>query len=155
LVARPLGVTGVSNPLPATGAADGDSADQARANTPLAVAALDHLVSVQDYADYARTFAGIGKASAEQLSDGRQSIVYMTIAGADPSPIDADLLSNLLRTMRRLGDPNLPLRLDTRELMLLVISAKIKVAEPYQFLDVAPRVRSKLFDTYSFVKQEL
>lgn len=155
LVARPLGVTGVSNPLPATGAADGDSADQARANTPLAVAALDHLVSVQDYADYARTFAGIGKASAEQLSDRRQPIVYMTVAGADPSPIDADLLSSLLRTLHRLGDPTLPLRLDARELMLLVISAKIKVAEPYQFLDVAPRVRGKLLDTYSFAKQEL
>src|SRR5260370_5949273 len=67
LATRPLGVKSVINPLPATGGADRERIDQARRNVPLAVLALYRLVSVQDYADFARTFAGIGKASAARL----------------------------------------------------------------------------------------
>jgi predicted phage baseplate assembly protein len=157
LVTRPLGVSGVSNPVPASGAADRDSTDQARGNTPLAVAALDRLVSVEDYADFARTFAGIGKASAAQLSDGRQLIVYMTIASTDGSPIDpnSDLFLNLLLALRQLGDPNLALRVDLCELMLLVISAKVQVLANYQFQDVAPLVRAALLSTFGFAKRDL
>ena len=77
------GLKGVINPLPATGGADRESRDRARRNIPLAVMALDRLVSTQDYADFARTFAGIGKASAKELSNGRQTIVHVTIAKAD------------------------------------------------------------------------
>ena len=63
---------------------------------------LDRLVSVQDYADFARTFAGIGKASAARLSDGRRQLVQVTIAGADDIPIDptSDLFQNLLIALR-------------------------------------------------------
>ena len=59
---------------------------------------LDRLVSVQDYADFTRTFAGIGKADARRLSDGRRQLVHVTIAGADDIPIDptSDLYRNLL-----------------------------------------------------------
>ena len=157
LVTRPLGVTGVSNPLPSTGAADRDTADQARGNTPLAVAALDRLVSVQDYADFARTFAGIGKASAAQLSDGHQLIVCLTIASTDGSPIDpnSDLSQNLLAALHQLGDPNLPLQVVLCELMLLVISANVQVLPSYQFEDVAPLVRTALLNAFSFAERDL
>jgi len=49
LVTRPLGAKDVINPLAASGGADKESRDQARKNAPLAVMALDRLVSVQDY----------------------------------------------------------------------------------------------------------
>ncbi|MGA7206695.1 MAG: hypothetical protein WBX27_18945, partial [Specibacter sp.] len=58
LATRPLGVSAVNNPLRSTGGADPETRDAARANAPLAVTALDRLVSVADYADFARTFAG-------------------------------------------------------------------------------------------------
>jgi len=48
LATHPLGAQGVVNPLPASGGADPDRIDQARANAPIAVMALDRLVSVQD-----------------------------------------------------------------------------------------------------------
>jgi predicted phage baseplate assembly protein len=157
LVTRPLGVTGVVNPLPATGAADRDSRDQARRNTPLAVAALDRLVALQDYADFARTFSGIGKASAVQLSDGHRSIVYVTIAGADSPKIDksSGLFQNLLQAFRQLGDPNLPLQVDLCELMLLVISAKVQVFTDYQWDNVAPLIRAALLDAFGSAQRDL
>ena len=59
LATQPLGAQGVINPLPASGGVDPDRLDQARANAPVSVTALDRLVSVSDYADFCRTYAGI------------------------------------------------------------------------------------------------
>ena len=73
LSTRPLGVKEVINPLRASGGADKEGRDQARRNTPLAVMALDRLVSTRDYADFARTFAGIGKALATEATDGARA----------------------------------------------------------------------------------
>ena len=107
LVTRPLGVKEVINPLRASGGADKENRDQARKNAPLAVKALDRLVSVQDYADFARTFAGVGKARAEELSDGRRQLVHVTIAGADDIPIDetSELFRNLRQALLDFSDP--------------------------------------------------
>jgi predicted phage baseplate assembly protein len=121
LVTRPLNVKDVVNPLPATGGADKEDRDQARDNAPLAVTALDRLVSTQDYADFARQFAGIGKASAARLSDGLKQIVHVTIAGADDIPIalTSDLYRNLVEALHDFGDPYLPIKVEVRELKLL------------------------------------
>ena len=64
LQTRPLGIRSVTNPLAATGAADRETPENARRNAPLPVLTLDRIVSLQDYADFARNFAGIGKAKA-------------------------------------------------------------------------------------------
>jgi len=157
LTTRPLGLKGVINPLPATGGADKESRDQGRRNAPLAVMALDRLVSVQDYADFARTFAGIGKASATAISDGRRQLVYVTITGADNIPIDksSDLYRNLLQAFQKLGDPNQAIQVEMSELMLLLLVASIHILPDYQWESVEPRIRQRLLDTFSFERREL
>jgi len=157
LVTRPLGVKEVINPMRASGGADKESRDQARKNAPLGVLALDRLVSTQDYADFARTFAGIGKASAARLTAGRRQLVHVTIAGADDIPIDqtSDLYHNLTKALRDYGDPYLPIMVEVRELMLIVLSANVRVQPDYQWESVAPKVRAKLLDTFSFERREL
>jgi hypothetical protein len=157
LATRPLGVKGVINPLRASGGADKESRDQARRNTPLAVIALDRLVSTDDYAAFARTFAGIGKASAVRLSDGHRQLVHLTIAGADDIPIDttSDLYHNLHRALRDYGDPYLPIDIAVRELLALIISAKVRVLPDYQWESVAHDIRAALLDAFSFERREL
>jgi PKD repeat protein len=157
LATRPLGVKGVINPRPASGGADPESRDQARRNAPLAVLALDRLVSVQDYADFARTFAGIGKASAARLSDGRRELVHVTIVGADDIPIetDSDLYRNLFQALRQFGDPYQPIRLDRRELLLLVISARVRLLPDYQWETIQPKIRAVLLERFSFERRDL
>ena len=157
LAKRPLGVKGVINPLRASGGADPESRDQARRNAPLAVMALDRLVSVQDYEDFARTFAGIGKASAVELSDGRRQLVHLTIAGVDDSPIDqrSDLYGNLLQALHGAGDPYQPIKVDARSLVQLVISARVRVLPDYKWEFVEPQVRTALLNTFSFERREL
>jgi predicted phage baseplate assembly protein len=157
LQTRPLGVKSVINPLRASGGADREDRDQARDNVPLAVMALDRVVSVKDYADFTRTFAGIGKAAARELSDGSRELVHLTIAGADDIPIDveSDLYRNLLAALRRYGDPDLPIAVEMRELIVLVIAAKVRTAPDYQWEPVATAVRAALVDTFGFAKRSL
>jgi hypothetical protein len=157
LATRPLGLKSVINPLAATAGADRDSRDQARRNAPLAVMALDRLVSVRDYADFARTFAGIGKASASRLSDGRHQVVHVTIAGAEDIPIDVNsaLYRNLTQALHDFGDPFEPIQVGIRKLKLLVVSAKVRVLPDYQFESVAPKLRNALLDTFGFDRREL
>jgi predicted phage baseplate assembly protein len=148
---------GVINPLPATGGADRETRDQARRNAPLAVMALDRLVSVQDYEDFARTFAGIGKASSARLSDGHRQLVHLTVAGVDDIPIakDSDLYRNLVRALQQFGDPHQPLRVEVRELILLIISARIRVLPDYLWESVEPNIRATLLDTFGFERRDL
>lgn len=157
LATRPLGVKAVVNPQRASGGADPESRDQARRTVALGVLALDRLVSVQDYAGYTRIFAGIGKAAAVRLSDGRRQIVHLTIAGAADAPVDpgSDLYRNLLLALDRFGDPNVALRVALREAVFLVLSARVKVLDDHLWDDVEPRIRAALLDTFGFDRREL
>jgi hypothetical protein len=154
---KPLGVKGVNNPLPASGGVDKEPRDQARINAPIAVLALDRLVSVQDYADFARTFAGIAKASAQRLSDGVREVVHLTIAGAGNIPIDitSDLYRNLVAALGRFGDPLQPLQVESFERVLLVVSAKVSLLPDYLWEHVKEKIRASLWDKLSFDSREL
>jgi len=157
LVTRPLGVRDVINPLPASGGADRESRDQARRHAPLSVAALDRLVSVRDYEDFARIFAGVGKANAAHLSDGRVRLVHLTVAAEDDAPIgpDSDLLHNLETALRRYGDPRQPLRLEVRERSFLILQAAVKLLPDFLWQKVEPAIRTALLAAFGFANRDL
>jgi predicted phage baseplate assembly protein len=157
LQSRPLGVSGVTNPLPATGGADRDTLDQARRNVPLAVLALDRLVSVPDYADFARARAGIGRASAVRLSDGTNTVVHLTIAGTDDIPIDEtdDLFQNLRQSLSAFGDASQPVQVAVRELLLIVMAAAVHVDADHRFDLLEPQIRAGLLDRFRFGHRDL
>ncbi|AJT64934.2 hypothetical protein T261_3264 [Streptomyces lydicus] len=156
-VTRPLGVTGVTNPQPATGGADADGPGLTRRTVPLAVSALDRLVSLPDYEDFARSRAGIGRAAARELYDGRRRVLHLTVAGVDDIPIapDAEVLRALRSSLAEYGDSRLPVRVDVREPVLLLLMAKVKVAPDYSWALVEPRVRAALLRQLGFEGREL
>ncbi|MFE1872772.1 putative baseplate assembly protein [Streptomyces sp. NPDC059496] len=157
LVSRPLGVSAATNPLPSTGGTDADGPEDTRAGIPLRCHALDRLVSVRDYADFARSRAGIGRAAAARLSDGRREVVHVTVAGADDVPVDASdpLLRSLAAALTEFGDPHLPVTVDVRELVLLVLSAGLKVLPDHSFDTVEPAVRAAVLGTLGFAARDL
>lgn len=157
LQTRPLGVKSVLNPLRASGGADKENRDQARENAPLAVMALDRLVSLRDYADFTRTFAGIAKASGRRLSDRHQEFIHLTIAGADDIPIDptSDLYRNLLIALRELGDLSVTVRVNSRRLVVLVLSANVRLLPDYQWEPVVTNIRAVLLESFGFQKRAL
>jgi hypothetical protein len=157
LASRPLGVNAVTNPLPTTGGADGDTASDVRTRAAVQCLALDRLLSVQDYADFTVARAGIGKAAAASLTDGSRELIYVTIAGVADAPLDeSDLLvTDLREALAKLGDPYLPVRVAVRELLVLVLSAGIKVAADYSYDLVEPAVRAAALAAGGFASQAL
>lgn len=119
LASRPNGVAAVTNPLAATGGTDRDGLDQIRGRAPVGLSALDRLVSPGDFADFARAFAGIGKAvvsctrrekdaepEAVPCAGGQATELTLTVAGEDDAPLDrgSALLGNLEDALVRYGD---------------------------------------------------
>jgi predicted phage baseplate assembly protein len=157
LVSGTDGLKSVINPQPATGGADPEGLESTRARIPLAVSALDRLVATADYAEFARLFAGIGKAASVRLPSSHGQMVQVTIAGQDDIPIDesSDLFRNLLAALEDYGDPYLPVSLARRELLLLVIAARVKLNSDYVWETVEPQIRAGLAGVFGFDARDL
>ncbi|MFF0287946.1 putative baseplate assembly protein [Streptomyces sp. NPDC005262] len=156
-ITRPLGVTAVTNPQPATGGAETDGPGLTRRTIPLAVSALDRLVSLTDYEDFARSRAGIGRAAAREIFDGRRRILHVTVAGVDDIAIahDSEVLRALRSSLAEYGDSRLPVQVDVRELVLLLVAAKVKVAPDHTWSVVEPRLRQALLSQFGSGRREL
>jgi hypothetical protein len=156
LMSRPLGVKAVINPLAASGGADSESADAIRTNVPTALLALDRLVSLSDYAAFARTFAGIGKAAAAQIGTGRAALVAITVAGQNNAAIDpdGDLVNNLGAELTLLGDPNQAFTIAPCDRMLLFVSAGVDIAPNAVWETVEPAIRAALAVTFGFAVRD-
>lgn len=113
LLSRPLGVSEAVNPVAASGGEDAESLDRARQNAPMTVLTLDRVVSIADYANFARAFAGIDKAHALWIPAGPAYGVVLTIAGEDGAavPESSAPYRHLRDALRSQGDPLVPLRL--------------------------------------------
>jgi len=111
LLARPLGVSGVVNPVATRGGEDAETLDRAREKAPLTVLTLERAVSVQDYADFARAFAGIDKAHALWIVSGPSQGLFLTVAGGAGVAVPAKVRDNLQRVLRDYGDPLIPLQI--------------------------------------------
>lgn len=157
LLTRPLGVKGVLNPIASSGAADAETLDDARTNAPLTVMTLDRIVSLQDYEDFARAYAGIAKAYATWTWSGQVRGVFVTVAGPDGAEVkaDGDLYKNLLAAMQQAGDPHVPLRVQTYRPAFFRLAANVKVHPDYLPDKVLAAVEQALRAQFSFAARRL
>ncbi len=128
---RPQGLQSVINPLPTGLAADPESGDDIRAHVAVGVMTLDRVVSLRDFADFARTVPGVGKAIATWLWDGRRRIVHLTVAGTDGQPMDDQALSGLRDALRAAGDPRLPLQVQAADTVPVTVTLRVVVDPRY------------------------
>lgn len=157
LMSRPLGLKSVTNPLPATGAQDRESRDEARRNAPLTVLTLDRIVSLQDYEDFARAFSGIAKAIATRIWKDRKRTILVTIAGYQGKqiPEDSETYTNLLAAMTKAGDPSASFSVKSYHLKIFHLDAGIKVDPDYLNEQVLAQVRQSLLTHFSFEYRDL
>jgi hypothetical protein len=115
LVDRPLGVSGVSNPQPATGGQDAQTLEGIRANAPLSVLTLGRAVSLTDYQNFAATFAGIAQASALWIPNGPYRGVSLTVAAAGGAQLlpTSQTFTYLLAALQNYGNPNVAIYLQS------------------------------------------
>ena len=133
-LSRPLGVTGVTNPLPAADAADPESLGEIRDNLPLRVMTLDRVVSLRDHEDFSRAFAGVRKALAVELWDGGRRVVAITVAGPGGAAIapGSTVHTNLVSALRDAGDPYRAFTVDTYRPALFRVDATLTYDPAYQ-----------------------
>ena len=157
LKTRPLGLEEVTNPLPATGGAERENLAEARTNAPLTIRTLDRIVSLQDFEDFARTFAGISKAQAIPLWTGDSQIVHITVAAAngDPVPIDSVLYNNLVDAIDIARDPVQQVQVDSYEAIAFNLEAQVLLNPSYLPDRVITAVREALQTQFSFDQREL
>ena len=107
LNSRPPGLRGVTNPVPAAGGGDPQALSDARVNAPLTVLTMERVVSLADYENFTRAFAGVGKAQAIALWNGEKQLVHVTIAASDGTPMatSSALYATLLGAITDLHDP--------------------------------------------------
>jgi predicted phage baseplate assembly protein len=155
LLTRPLGVRAVANPDAASGAADPESLQESRRNAPLAVLTLERVVSLQDYEDFVRTFAGIAKVLATPVRDGLLPGVVLTIAGPNGVAIapDSALYTNLLAALRRAGNPHIRLRLESYHQALFRLAGKVQVDPAHRSATVLAAVEAALRRHFAFAER--
>lgn len=156
LVTRPLGVKSVTNPAAATGGQDAELLADARRNAPLPVLTFGRAVSVRDYVDYARSFAGVAKAYGLWISDARCRGIHLTVAGQTgvPIPPTSDTFATLVGAVRRYGDPLVPLSIKSYVAVHFQLSAMVKVDVDAESEKVLQEVADALRSTYSFELRE-
>jgi hypothetical protein len=131
LLSRPLGVKSVVNLEPASGAGDPESLDDARLDTPIGVLTLDRAVSLRDYEDFARGFAGIAKALATWSWDGQVRRVLVTVASAGGGivPQDGLLHDRLVAALGAAGDPFVAIDVRSYRPAYFQVALRLKVGD--------------------------
>jgi hypothetical protein len=151
LVDRPVGVNGVTNPMPATGGQDAQSVDDIRANAPQSVLTLGRAVSITDYQNFAATFAGISKAYALWIPNGLNRGVFLTVAGANGASLTgSQTLANLVNALRTYGNPQVAVYAQSFYETLFWLKAAIAYDPAYDRKVVDAAVMATLTNTYSF-----
>ncbi len=151
----PLGVKRVTNPFPATGAGDPEAGDAARAHAPLTVRTLDRTVSLDDFEDFAASFAGIGKAQASWLWSGEQRLIVLTLADANGTPLDPSSVafSNLAKALVAAGEPRRNVRLVPYVPRPFQVAARLVLDPDFQSSAVVARAAATLRDLLAFERR--
>jgi predicted phage baseplate assembly protein len=155
LVDRPVGVSGVTNPMAATGGQDAQSVDDIRANAPQSVLTLGRAVSIADYQNFAATFAGISKAYALWTPNGVNRGVFLTVAGANGASLTgSQTLSKLVTALRAYGNPQVAIYAQSFYETLFRLRAAIAYEPRYDVTAVNTAVIALLTSTYSFAARD-
>ncbi|MGV8965786.1 MAG: hypothetical protein ACOH2F_05860 [Cellulomonas sp.] len=144
LIRRPLGIKDVINLGPSHDWAPPETLEEARRNAPQRVRTLDRIVSVTDFADLARGYAGIGQSRAETVWDGRTSTVVLTtlgVAGAAPS---SGLLTDLRLTADNARDPGQALAILPGQVLWFGVRVEVQHDPDYVRADVERAVVAAL-----------
>jgi predicted phage baseplate assembly protein len=157
LLSRPLAVEGVTNPLPASGGADPETAATLRQRAGTGLRALGRAVSLEDYRDLALGWAGVGKATATSSPDARgRSAVVVDVAGTSPAPLEpgSPLVAGLQDT---LTGPEPTVQVTVRAVEPLIVFVRLRVARDpaWTWESVSTAVRAALVDDLGYPARDI
>jgi hypothetical protein len=152
LQTRPLGLRAATNPLAIAPATPPEAASEVRDRVPKTVRTLGRIVSLSDYADFARTFPGIAKACVKPLWAGSSRLLEITVAAADGRDLapEDSLYQALLSALEEASGTNAPLRLDSFRRMPFDVEAVLSVDPRYRLPEVEGAVSAALAEGFGF-----
>lgn len=165
---RPAGVRSVTNPVAATGGTPKESSEAMRMNAPLSVRSLGRIVSLGDYAGFARAWPGIAKAAARliRLPD-RSTRIHLTLADTvDPASPAATgntpasgtapaTYADLLEAIKNCSATNYPLQIDACVRREFKVEAQIRLAPGREWTVVSGAITDTLLDRYGFARRNI
>jgi predicted phage baseplate assembly protein len=156
-MSRAGGVTAVTNPAPSDGGDDPETVESARKSAPLRVMTLDRVVSMADYALFARAFPGVAKAHAVWARSGTHRGVLLTVVGNRGEVLASSkgVGANLLTALSTYGDPLVPIRLVPHAPRSFRLAANVRTAPDRVREEVLAAVSARLTSTFSFDRREL
>ncbi|MDB9345510.1 putative baseplate assembly protein [Nodularia spumigena CS-586/05] len=157
LKTRPFGIREVTNPVSARGAAAREALNEARTSAPLTVRTLDRIVSLQDFEDFSRAFAGIGKAKAEVIPNQSIPIIYITIGAVNGKAVtpDSQLYTNLVQAIAQSRAPEqIDVQIGSYQPLLFNLEAKILIDSRREVKPVLAEIRTALQETFSFENRD-
>lgn len=153
--AMPLGLRGVTNPLPAGGAQDPEKLEDARRNAPLTLLTFERVVSLSDYQDFARAFPGIGKARADLVTVDGTARVLVSVTGATGGLPDAQVLDNLRRAIATQSDASQQFQIEAALLRYFRCTAGVVIDPQYEADAVLADGLARLRQAYGFDARDL
>ncbi len=147
---KPLGLDGVTNPLPAAAAAPPESADESRTRAPVSLRALGRIVSLRDYEDFCQTYPGVARARVARLATPRGELVQITVAttGGDPVRRGGELHRALLEAVEAARADRTPLSIDGCRRGRFELAARVRHALDRRAVDVERAVRERLLAAF-------
>jgi hypothetical protein len=156
LLDRPLGLRGVTNPLPASGGAEPESAAEARRTIPQSVRTLGRAVSLLDYEDLALTFPGVRKARASVLPlPGGRTIVTTVALDPGTGANSSSRLENLATSFRTYGDPHVQVAVVEQHTERFRLALTVSLDPRHDDEVVLTALRDTLHRTFGFDHREL
>jgi hypothetical protein len=152
LITRPPGLRDVTNPLAASGGDDPETVAASRGNAPFSVKTLGRIVTLDDYADFARASTGVAKARVDMTFVGATQVVLVTVAGPGGAqiPTASDQYTDLLQALTDAADGSYPLLLASYRPIMFSVGAALVLDPAYDQQTVYAAVQNALATAFSF-----
>ncbi|MFC2077590.1 putative baseplate assembly protein [Candidatus Bipolaricaulota bacterium] len=155
LLDRPAGLKKARNPIAAAGGAERETRDQARENAPNTVRTFERIISLRDFEDSAREYAGIAKAKAVTEWSGLEERVRLTVAGDDGAEIPPDQMRRFREYLDSRRDPNRQLLIAGHAPVRIEVAALIEVDPAYEEEEVKKQAQEALLAHFAFANRNL
>ncbi len=154
---RPLSVSSVVNPLPASGGADADTAESLRARATTGLQSLGCAVTLDDYGDLARSWPGVGKAKASMGNDGSgRAVVVIDVAGVGPAPLldDSDLVRSLQTSLTG-PEPTVEVLVRSVEMLTMFVRVRAVPVAGWDWETIESATRAALDRAFGFATRQI
>lgn len=159
LQSAPRGIKSVTNPLPSGGGVDPETLENARVQAPRGLRAMDRIVALSDYEDFARAYPGVSKAQMHKIVRGRQRLLHLTIADAEVGPgADATFVDALAGAIgRQRAAPTPPLYVGRCEICYFRLRARLLIEPDHsaRVAEIRAAARGALAETFGFARRQI